>query len=147
MSTPGIRTNNPGNLRYNPAIAWQGLATPPHNEDGFCIFTDAAHGLRAVMIDLHSAIVIDGRDTVEEIITHYAPPTENDTDAYIKAVLHWCGWQPGEKPDATAESTYIDMAQAIVVHENGVPPSGTPTAWYDDATYEKAFELTGLFLD
>ena len=43
----GERNHNPCNLRFNPAIPWQGLDSPPQDERGLCRFVDDLHGLRA----------------------------------------------------------------------------------------------------
>lgn len=139
----GIRNNNPGNLEYTGRNPFLGVENPPHDKQGFYIFKDPEWGIRAVMLDLHSCMEHDHLLTVEDIITHYAPPTENDTASYIKAVLHDCDWDAGHEPDKDDPETYLKMTKAIIVHENGVGPDPTP-AWYDDEKYQQAFDLTGI---
>lgn len=146
MQPEGIRNNNPGNIRYNANTPWLGLDNPASDEKGFCRFKDPEWGLRALMVDLHTAMTKDNLSTVEEIITHYAPPTENDTEAYIKSVLTLCNWAPGTVIDKTDPQTYVHLAAAITIHENGHGPEGN-TPWYTVQTYERAYEVSGITTD
>lgn len=124
MTLPlGIRQNNPGNLRYNPAIKWDGQLGPGVN--GLLIFIDMPHGVRAAAKDLRAGFreVVQthgksGEDTVAEIITEWAPPNENDTPAYIKAVCQRTGYGPDEvlRDD---RPTIRELLKAIFHHENG----------------------------
>src|ERR1700743_661562 len=77
----GIRNNNPGNIRAG--IAWQGAVG---SDPDFVIFADDTWGLRALAKDLMTKITKDGLDTINAIITQYAPASENNTAAYIAAV-------------------------------------------------------------
>src|SRR5207248_4673070 len=85
-----VRNNNPGNIGRT-HIAWEGLATPDEmtpeqqEETRFAVFSAPEWGFRALARDLHSKWV-RGLDTIRKIITVYAPPSENDTEAYIRAV-------------------------------------------------------------
>lgn len=81
--TLGIRLKNPGNIRcYN--ARWKGLVG---REKGFCVFMDMRYGVRAMQILIMRVyrerykLVTPGA-----IIAKYAPPTENNTDGYIKQV-------------------------------------------------------------
>jgi len=141
MTLPAIRNFNPGNLEYNPHDPFQGLADPP-NDGKWCKFTDPVYGIRAIMVVLHTIYYVHGLTTPREIITHYAPPNENNTEAYIDAVCQWNEWTPDQKLDFTAAETYIGFAQAVAIHESGLNPDRPPPAWYEDAVYEKAYSLT-----
>ena len=84
----GIRNNNPGNIRKNPATKWQGLAAVQQDKE-FCTFETMAHGIRAM-----ARLLINYQDkkdahTVKQIIGFYAPPSENHTQAYINAVCNY----------------------------------------------------------
>jgi hypothetical protein len=81
----GLRNNNPGNLR--PGDNWQGMIG---ENGGFIQFQDISWGIRALGIDL-STKIRNGYNTIEKIISRYAPPTENDTQAYINAVVDFTG--------------------------------------------------------
>lgn len=82
----GLRNNNPGNLRTGDA--WQGMIG---SNQGFVVFSDISWGIRALGIDLYGDIVNDGDNTIRKLITAYAPPIENNTNAYIAAVVEYTG--------------------------------------------------------
>jgi hypothetical protein len=75
----GLRNNNPGNLRYNANIQWQGQIG---QNKGFAVFRDVAYGIRAYGMDLTHDIK-KGANTLEKLIYQFAPPSENNTEAYI----------------------------------------------------------------
>lgn len=81
-----IGRNNPLNIRYNPCNIWQGQSG---NTRGFCNFRSLVHGLRAVVKILVSYRK-RGLRTYSDIITTWAPPSENKTASYIKYVCDKC---------------------------------------------------------
>lgn len=118
MSDRGIRNNNPGNLRYTD-IAWKGLALPPHDADGYCVFTTALMGLRALALDLHTANVKDKKGTVRKIIAPFAPPEDhNPTPVYIANVAAALGVGPDDPVDLTVPATLMKMTVAVVHQED-----------------------------
>jgi hypothetical protein len=66
-------------------------------EPRFCTFKDATWGIRALAVTLityhDKRKARDGSpiDTVREVIERWAPPHENDTEAYINAVAKAVG--------------------------------------------------------
>ena len=64
--------------------------------NGFVVFSSAVYGLRAVMVLvlIGNYIARGGTNTLYKIITRYAPPSENDTDAYVTNVSFWSGIDP-----------------------------------------------------
>lgn len=121
----GIRNNNPGNLRMT-GINWKGKVPTAQNTDGsFEQFRDAdgipghVWGIRAMLMDIRGDIFKDGLDTVRKLITSYAPPSENNTTAYIEAVAA----SIGKSADAKLLPTDLPaLLMAITKHENGVQP-------------------------
>lgn len=83
MEALGIRLNNPLNIRFSPMNNWQGQVG---SEKGFCKFVDFEHGFRAALVLLCN-YQRKGYDTIRKIVTHWAPPSENNTEAYI---THCC---------------------------------------------------------
>jgi hypothetical protein len=84
----GERNCNPLNLVRG--IQWKGLRKE-QNDSRFCQFISMKYGWRAALITLRSYITgLNGKrrpnDTIEKIITRWAPPSENDTENYIKCV-------------------------------------------------------------
>lgn len=82
----GMRLNNPLNIRYNPRNAWRGQEG---EERGFCKFENNAYGFRAAYIILTNYIK-NGCNTLEDIISRWAPPCENKTENYIQFVSDEC---------------------------------------------------------
>lgn len=113
----GIRNNNPGNIKTG--IMWQGAA----GDDGtFIIFADDTWGLRAMATDLSNKISKDGLNTINLIISAYAPPSENDTQSYIDAVSSDTGFGPDDVLTLD-QPTLHALIRAIVNHENGADAS------------------------
>ena len=119
MSPVGIRNNNPGNIRSS-KVAWQGQtgASPL----GFCIFDTPANGLRALCKQLLTDEVVHGCRTVQEIITRWAPPKENNTKAYIKDVSDRMKISPIDDINLRKPAVLASLATAIIWHENAEQP-------------------------
>lgn len=130
--TRGERNNNPGNLRFSPQILWNGLDDPRQDDGGYCRFRTAVMGIRALARDLLS----NGRrglDTVHKIVAIYAPPTENDTAAYIADVCQRLA-VGADDPLAFDGATVAALVRAIIFHENG-------RCIYDAATVGQAVSM------
>lgn len=113
----GIRNNNPGNLERT-GIAWKGMS-PQQGDPRFIVFSEPKWGVRALARVLKT---YEGRglDTVRAIVNRWAPPTENNTSAYVAAVARALGVSPDARIDVTARLP--ELAGAIIRHENGVNP-------------------------
>lgn len=79
--TLGFKQNNVGNLRGD-GVKWLGKTGMNR---GFSVFSSRIYGIRAIYVDLIQKIK-GGKNTIEKIITVYAPPIENDTKSYIDFV-------------------------------------------------------------
>lgn len=147
-NTPrGIRNNNPGNIRKG-KDKWQGLS-PQQNDSSFCQFTDPVWGIRALAV-----LLINYQDkynlrTVKGIIDRWAPPVENDTGAYVSAVVKDMN-QTGLN---IASSTVLDLhdydilfglVSAIIRHENGAGSLKTVNEWYKDDVLTEALRRAGV---
>lgn len=116
----GIRNNNPGNIRYD-GTQWQGLVS--NDDKGFCVFSTAEYGIRALAINLLNQQTKHGLYTISQIISRYAPATENNTAAYIAAVSDQSGIPADAHLDLLANSDQIfSIVDAIITHENGSDP-------------------------
>ena len=116
--TRGIRNNNPGNIRKS-ATVWAGQAPAKEQTDAaFVRFTAPEFGIRA-MAKILKNYFARGTDTIEEIISTWAPASENDTAAYIANVSRATGLAPTARVSA-ADLTRI--IPAIIQHENGSQP-------------------------
>lgn len=140
MEIRGIRNNNPFNLERNDADKWQGLSKDQSTDARFCVFDDAVYGIRAGMRNLIAAQDKHGRNTVRMIIRAFAPPVENNTEAYIQAV---CAHMEVSDRAPLDMHNYYDlrsMAEAIIEHENGA----SWDTWYTNAQMDKASILAGV---
>lgn len=122
-TTRGERNNNPGNLRAN-LIEWKGKAGA--DAQGFLIFSGDGvrpgwfYGIRALARDVY--VDNQGRkvlDTVAALIGEYAPRTENDSGAYIKAVCRVLNVEPHAKLDLRDLDKLSLLAWSIIRVENG----------------------------
>lgn len=125
----GLRNNNPGNIRWGDN--WQGLYVPSVRTDrDFCQFVDIKYGIRALLIILFNyknkagirGVGGPGIDTIREIIMRWAPPVENDTDAYIASVAKAVGVSDTTPIDLYNINIARSLIKAIIKHENGSQP-------------------------
>ncbi|MFC3227318.1 hypothetical protein ACFOGJ_08765 [Marinibaculum pumilum] len=95
----------------------------PQQTDGrFIQFSDVLWGIRAMARILRNYQRKHGLKTVREMIDRWAPPVENDTGSYARAVASGMGLRgPDEPVDLMQVETLADMIQAMVKHENGLP--------------------------
>ncbi|MBB4803908.1 hypothetical protein HNP37_003988 [Flavobacterium nitrogenifigens] len=113
-----MRNNNPGNL-IRTSIAWQGKIPHSANTDkNFEQFENVHFGLRAMLKDLINDIN-KGKNTVKLLITEYAPPSENDTKAYINSVAKTLGVSPTQKLTEINSKFLINLVRAILQVELG----------------------------
>jgi len=113
--TRGIRNNNPGNIKINKANNWQGKINSTDKE--FEQFINIAMGLRALMVTLRTYQNKHGLKTIRQIISRWAPGSENNTEKYISAVAGFMSVAPNSEVDLSSKSTLIQLSKAIVKHE------------------------------
>lgn len=134
MALPrGIRNNNPGNIRRT-STPWQGLAEK-QTDPAYLQFAHPKWGIRAMVRILRTYRDAYGLTTVRQIITRWAPASENETDAYVQDVAGRLGVNPDEPIDI--EARMPELVAAIIRHENGMQP-------YDVATIHQAIQLAGI---
>lgn len=102
----GIRNNNPGAMMPGGKLAQ---------------YPDMQTGLAALDGNLAS-YGKQGVNTVAGVISKWAPPNENDTQAYIKDVSQRLGIPANQKIDLSNPLQRQALSTAIALHENG--PSG-----------------------
>ena len=115
----GLRNNNPLNIRRNRTM-WKGLAERQSDKEFFC-FSDIAWGYRAAFITLRNYRKKHGLKTLAGWISRWAPPVENDTDAYIRFVSQKCGLSSVAEPDTGNMEQMCSIVAAMSQMENGVP--------------------------
>ena len=89
----GIRNNNPLNIRRGKS-RWQGEALPQRGsgEGAFVQFSSMEWGIRAAFVLLRTYSIKYKANCIQDIVTRWAPPSENNTEAYIKNVCLWTGF-------------------------------------------------------
>lgn len=131
MNEPrGIRNCNPGNIRYGQP--WEGMAADQRDPD-FITFTDPVYGLRAIAKILLAYQQKDGCKSVADMVTRWAPPSENDTASYVAAVAAQMQVDP-IAPATLNPATLGDFVAAIVQHENGQQP-------YPPSSFQRAVQM------
>lgn len=129
----GIRNNNPGNIRWGDE--WQGLVDKPRRTDkSFCQFTSPEYGIRAMVIILRNYQRNYGLRCIADMINRWAPPNENDTQAYINSVAQATGTGADQPIDLNDSRKLFPLLQAIIRHENGSQP-------YSFDVFVRALEL------
>ena len=87
--TIAARNNNPVNIRVS-SDNWVGLANP-RSKQGFFNFTDVRYCYRASAIIILKSYAARGVRTLSQVITTWAPPSENKTEKYIDFVVSKSG--------------------------------------------------------
>jgi hypothetical protein len=124
MTARGIRNNNPGNIRISPT-PWKGKTSG--SDEAFETFVDPFYGIRAIGKTLLSYQDKHGLRTVRGIINRWAPPVENDTQAYALAVAATVGVDMDDQIDLHREAILLPVVMAIIRHENGSQPYSSAT--------------------
>lgn len=127
--TRGLRNNNPLNLRRT-SIEWKGEKSEVTDKE-FEEFETMEFGLRAGLINMRTQIR-NGYETLEKLIGRWAPPTENNTENYVKIVSEKSGYAPTDILDFQKEELF-SVVEAMVKIESGMD--------LDIELYEKAWEI------
>lgn len=114
MASRGVRNNNPGNIRKS-KDQWEGAI----GDDGeFVTFDSPESGARAMVKNLMS-YGRQGFDSIEKVLNRYAPPEENDTQAYIDSIVSATGIPATQSLNLNDPDTLMTLAQAMSYHETG----------------------------
>lgn len=114
----GLRNNNPGNIRLG-SFKYRGERATS-SDGAFRQFESIEWGYRAMFVLLHTYAVRYKCRTLRDMISRYAPPSENNTEAYIRRVAHTAHLSDGEPIDTLDEATMIGVVAAMSEVENGV---------------------------
>src|ERR1700755_38171 len=117
MTARDARNHNPLNIRRGPD-EWEGLASTQTDPD-FCTFKSDVFGFRAgfrILIHYADAYSLN---TVNGVISRWAPPSENDTDAYIAAVCKKTGFGPEEPLQIKTWGICSKLIYAMTEQESG----------------------------
>lgn len=128
--TRGIRNNNPGNIERTEANKWQGrmprerMTKEQRGETRFEVFSTPAWGIRAMTLLLINYQDKHRCNNVRQLIDRWAPPSENNTDAYVDVVAKVIGVASTDFINTHEYRRMRPMVEAIIRHENGQQPYG-----------------------
>ncbi len=109
----GLRLNNPGNLTKwgsRPIVG------------GFAQFDSPAAGLNAMASQLEIYQDVHGLSSISGILNRYAPPSKNNTAAYISDVAGKTGFGADQSLDLHDPKQLASLMAAMVTHEQGRQP-------------------------
>ena len=126
-----ITNNNPLNIRKS-ADKWQGQVLPQRGsgEGAFCVFESMEYGLRAAFCLLRTYATNYRLNCVRDIITRWAPPSENNTQSYIRHVCLLTGFGGNQR---LTEKDWPRLVKAMAKMESGVD--------LDDNLIQRAWQL------
>lgn len=113
----GIRNCNPGNIRKTDT-KWKGEV--PGGDSAFETFVSMPYGYRALIKLLQNYQKNHRLRTIRQLISRWAPSSENNTEAYIATVAKETGFGRDQAIDMKERRTALLMASAISFVENGV---------------------------
>lgn len=113
-----IMGRNPGNIRHDKTV-WLGLDDPPEDGHGFCRFKTMQLGIRALAKILLTYQDKHGLNTITGVISRWAPPSENNIEAYVDDVAGRCAVRPDDLIDLHDIPVLTRLVSAIIHHETG----------------------------
>lgn len=114
----GFRNNNPLNIRIG--NVWLGEVDTP-TDPNFEQFVSMKYGLRAAFVLLRRYIRHYKRTTIADIISAWAPSSENNTTKYIEVVSGLMNI-PSDQPLKYEDiDIMVKLVQAMCIVENGRP--------------------------
>ncbi len=113
----GLRNNNAGNIRLS-KTRYLGEVLPS-SDKAFKQFKTMAWGYRAIFVLLDS-YSRKGFITLRQMITRYAPASENNTENYIRYVAENAVVNPEAPLDVNDRNVMILVVAAISRMENGI---------------------------
>lgn len=113
--TRGIRNNNPLNIRHG--SKWKGLRKT-QTDKAFCQFESMEFGVRAGLKLIRNYITGWGGSrmkicSVTAIISRWAPPSENNTQNYIRFVCEKSGLNPLEVISPNDKNSIYVLVKAM----------------------------------
>lgn len=117
MDSRAVRNHNPLNIRKT-SDKWQGLADVQSDKD-FFKFRNDIYGFRAAFVILRNYEKFLKRLTIRNIITRWAPPSENATALYISFVSSFLGVPADAIITLDNKSFLCDFVRAMARFESG----------------------------
>lgn len=118
--TRGLLIHNPCNLRLGKPPFLNEII--PSSDSEFRQFKTPEDGIRAATKTLLTYYRKYKLKTIHDIISRWAPPKENNTNAYIKSVSEQLLKSPFEELDLDDKDTMTSLIEAITRQEQGCCP-------------------------
>ncbi len=117
--TRGLRNNNPGNIREGKgdSTLWVGERATD-DDPTFEEFTTMPYGVRAAAVLFRNYGRLYGLTTIGQLISKWAPPSENNTARYIANVVDRVGI-PANVPINLYSDQIYPFLRAVFREENG----------------------------
>jgi hypothetical protein len=109
-----------GSGKSAPSPTNVGNIRPVGSSTGFQQFDTPEAGIKAIDDNLKAYGTKHKIDTLRGVISRWAPPSENDTESYIKFVSQKTGLKPDEKIDLTNPTIRHIISGPIVLQEQGL---------------------------
>ena len=118
----GLRNNNPLNIRKG--SDWKGLR-PQQTDPAFCQFQSILYGIRAAFILMRNHIsgfkgTRRKQNTIQKLISVWAPPSENATLRYVDTVAEKVGISKDAIIDPDDRKLMVNIAREMAFVECGV---------------------------
>lgn len=111
----GLRNNNPLNLKFD------GQDGATADSSGFAVFKTMQAGIDANKHQLMLDQDVHGAKTLSDLITMWAPPGDNDTAGYIKAVSKATGIAAGAQVNLHDPAVMQAIFSAMAIQEGSGP--------------------------
>ena len=124
MKTPrGLRNNNPLNIRKSRKTTWVGQSEKQEDR-AFVQFCSMAYGYRAAFKVLQNYRVLYDCMTLRQYIQRWAPPIENNTEAYVSSVARTAGVNPDTllPSPRKGKAVWVKIVAGMHLVENGMMP-------------------------
>ena len=139
QTSRGLRNCNPLNIIKTKNTVWLGQINT-RKEQTFCQFSRMEYGIRAALKLLRTYYTKYGCITLRQIISRWAPETENQVSAYIQTVCRLTGLKadtPLPPMAAASRIVWCDIVLAMASVECGLDQQGrdeletaVEDAWY-----------------
>ena len=113
----GLRNCNPGNIRQSRS-KFKGEVRPSR-DSAFKQFESMAYGYRAMFVLLDTYRTRYRLSTIREMISRWAPPSENFTEGYIRFVSERTGIDADAEVNSRSERDMVPIVAAMSEIENG----------------------------
>jgi len=136
-----------GDAKKSPVPTNVGNIRPVGSSTGFQQFDTPEAGIKAVDDQLRIYGSKHKLKTLREVISRWAPPSENDTESYIKNVSQRTGIKPDEEIDLSNPTIRHVISGPIILQEQGLKRlKGTPQATTQQPTQQPQEQSTDDFV-